>query len=116
MSKSDTPQGVEIGTVVKQNIATQPGPRGGKLQIGNPGNKGGSGRPSNALRIRLGSIAEKFAKSADSLEVAGNPNHPQWLGLGKFAVEMVEGKPNQTMQVDAQVQIVVSQGIGVRQE
>lgn len=108
----DTPQGVEIGTVVN-NRTVQPGLNGGTLQVGNPKGRGGDLR-SKARRIRLEAISEKFLKSADSILVAGNPDHPKWDGVGKWATEMVEGKPNQAVQVDASIQIVVSQGLGVR--
>lgn len=78
------------------------------LRRGNPGNKGGTGRPSNALRIRLAEVAKKFIESADSLHVAGNPDHPQWLGLGKFATEMTEGRPVQAIEGgDTPLELVV---------
>lgn len=76
---------------------TIPGKNGGRLRNGGT-NKGGTGRPSNALRIRLGAIAKKFVESADSMKVAGNADHPQWLGLGKFATEMTEGRPVQAIE------------------
>lgn len=90
-----------------------PGKNGGRLRRGGT-NKGGTGRPSNALRVRLDAIAQKFLKSGDSMEVAGNPDHPRWLGLGQFATEMSLGKATQKLEADVQAQIVVTQGLGLK--
>jgi hypothetical protein len=59
-----------------------PQPHGGALQIGNPGNKGGAGRPPNELRKRLRDGLEGAIPSI--LEAAADPDHPHY----RWAVEI----------------------------
>lgn len=45
----------------KTSVARRPGKHGGSLQTGNPGNKGGSGRPPSVIRDQLrGSYDERM--------------------------------------------------------
>ncbi len=102
-----------------RNSGQVPQKHGGRLNAGGKkGNKGGTGRPSNALRIRLDAIAQKFLKSGDSLDVAGNPDHPRWLGLGQFATEHAAahayGKPAQEVKVEGEVSIKVERGLNLK--
>lgn len=114
--QSDTPQGtgnqpVALGDTAE--LTTRIAPNGGRLKTGNPGNKGGAGgHNSLARQIRMGYLADTFLNKATA--VVTQPDHPKFADVGKWVTEMVEGKPNQSLQVDASVQIVVSQGLGVR--
>lgn len=92
-----------------------PGKNGGRLRRGGT-NKGGTGRPSTALRIRLDAIAKKFVESADSLKVAGNPKHKDYAKIGMWAVEMREGKPNQKIDAEVKGAITVTHGLGLKTE
>ena len=77
----------------KPILGTHPGRRGGTLQNGNPGNKGGTGRPKEAFKNRLGKalhrgkVTKYFRECLDGEH--GPAAHLAALNLG---LDRVHGK------------------------
>lgn len=83
--------------------------KGGKI-----GNKGGTGRPSNALRERVKAMASGFTESAldtiksgRALAVVHDPSHKDWAKVGMWATEMELGKPAQAVAMQAQTELII---------
>lgn len=92
-----------------------PQKHGGALNPGGTkGNRGGPGRPPNAVREALRQHGWAFVQAGAA--VAKDASHPKWFDYGKFAVEMTEGKPVQAIDAKVQAVIEVSVGLGLRSE
>lgn len=75
-----------------------PGRNGGTLLVG-PTNKGGPGRPPDAFKARMASLADRWAQAADAKKIVDDPDHPEWMAAGKFAAEQGYGRPAQTVEL-----------------
>jgi len=80
------------------------------LRRGNPGNKGGSGRPSDAFRIWCRAVLERKTTTKAVADVADNPDHPAFLPAVKFLAGYGYGLPEQkvTGDPDQPIEIRVS--------
>jgi hypothetical protein len=89
-------------TAVK-TVATRPGANGGTLLTGNPGNKGGTGRPPKALIewakeiINDPAIQDVYAARAK----AGD------LKVFEFAAERAEGKAKELKEISGDIRVTV---------
>ena len=68
---------VAVGTLVAQ-------PNGGSLLVGNPGNKGGTGRPATVVRERA---RESFYKLIPTLEAIADGTLKQKIKFGEATAE-----------------------------
>ncbi len=66
---------------------------GGLLRTGNPGNKGGTGRPSNALKAIWAEMLEHKKTIESQWTILGDPTHPQWTSLWSKMAYIVNGLP-----------------------
>ena len=75
----------------------QPGRNGGTLLVGNPGCKGGTGRPPNEWKARMAKIADRWAKAVETQKVVDNPKHPHFMKAGQFAAEQAHGQASKNV-------------------
>lgn len=71
----------------------------GELNVGNPGNKGGTGRPPDAFRAMCAALASSDDVEKNVRLILTKPDHPLYLGALKWASEHGYGKPMQPVQV-----------------
>lgn len=71
----------------------------GQLRIGNPGNKGGTGRPPDAWKALCRDLASRPQMITAAEKVLANPKHPAWLGAWKFLAEQGYGRAPQNVDV-----------------
>lgn len=98
-------------------IEKRPQPHGGALNSrGTKGNRGGGDFTSKARAIRIAEVAKRFLDKAPT--VAGDPDHPKFSEVGRWAVEQLDGKAKQSLEADltAKVTIQVTQGLGINPE
>jgi hypothetical protein len=95
MPKS-TPKNVEK-TVAETVVRTNIGRGGAPLKVGNPGNKGGTGRPPNWWKAECAELASLGAQAARAKQILEDPDHPAWLGAWRFVAEQAHGKPTQPL-------------------
>jgi hypothetical protein len=83
----------------QQTPRTRRTANGGTLRVGNPGNKGGTGRPPNEFK----ELCRQLASSAKTIEqvqkILMSPKHPLFMGALKWASEHGYGKPNQSLEI-----------------
>lgn len=79
-------------TPAKAPATRTPKHGGGKLRTGNPGNKGGPGRPPDAWKELCRDLASRPAMIKSAEKVLKNPKHPAWLGAWKFLAEQGYGR------------------------
>jgi hypothetical protein len=87
---------VSKNTVKKS--ATRPGRNGGTLKVGNPGNKGGTGRPPNEWKAQMERLADRARQALEASRVLDNTEHPLYLHAAKWVQENAHGKPAQTLE------------------
>ena len=78
---------------------TRRGKNGGTLKTGNPGNKGGTGRPPDAFKAAMAELASSDEVIEHVRAVLADPSHPQWLGAWKHVTEHGYGKATQGLDV-----------------
>jgi hypothetical protein len=75
------------------------------LLTGNPGNKGGTGRPPNWLREWCDErLADPTAKDAVEL-ILSNPKNPAFVPMWKAVADRAHGKPLQTLDANLTVRL-----------
>jgi hypothetical protein len=76
------------GTVDNSVGKTVPGRNGGRLKVGNPGNKGGTGRPPAVIRQRCAETFDRFLVKAEAILKSKTASHGDKLKaldlLGKY--------------------------------
>ncbi len=83
-----------------------PQAHGGALYTGGvPGHKGGAGRPKDAWKAKMRTLADRFAQQLEAKRILEDPDHPQWLAAGKFVAEQAYGKATEKLEVEADVQV-----------
>lgn len=73
---------------------------GGRLRTGNPGNKGGTGRVPNELKIAWQKMLEAKAVDLAVKKILKDPNHPQFTSLYTKLAVMVVGLPGRQDDAD----------------
>lgn len=81
-----------------EKTATQPGANGGTLLVGNPGNKGGTGRPKNEWKLICANLASGDETLAIAEEILKDKSHPAWLGAWKYVGEQAYGKAKEEIE------------------
>lgn len=76
----------------------RPGPRGGLLRTGNPGNAGG-GRSPNWLVDKCDELLADPASWAAVEKIAKNPRHPAFATMWKALCDRAHGRPRQSVDV-----------------
>ncbi len=85
---------------------TVPQAHGGALRVGNPGNKGGTGRPPDAWKEACRNALSRADFLTIAERVLKDPKHPAWLGAAKFLAEHGHGKPAQPVDVGGSVTLL----------
>jgi hypothetical protein len=80
---------------------TVPGKNGGRLRVGNPGNKGGGRQPEWFKELCRDMIASPKARKSVTLILA-NPDHPHFASMWKAVSDRGYGKPEQPINHGAQ--------------
>lgn len=76
------------------------GKNGNALRVGNPGNKGGTGRPPNEFKETLRNLVDRGTVHEHLLGVLEQgPSHPQFLDVLKYVTEHGYGKAAASMDV-----------------
>lgn len=85
-------------TPAKSPVALVPQAHGGALKFGgNPGNKGGTGRPRTAFKKFCRELATS-AEFQDALKSAAtNANHDDFIGAAKLIATFATSKPAKTV-------------------
>ncbi len=79
------------------HIIRHPKANGGALlSAGQPGNKGGTGRPPDAFRELCRELA--CSGSVAAAAILQLPDHPAYIGALKWATEHGYGKPKETVE------------------
>lgn len=81
---------------VKKSV--QPGRNGGTLKVGNPGNKGGTGRPANWLRDWCDELLARDENKAAVERVLKDEKHPAHSTMWGKIADRAHGKPAQTLE------------------
>lgn len=79
------------------------GKYGGRLLTGNPGNKGGTGRPPDKFKELCRELACSGAEVAP--KILKDVDHPAYLGALKWASEHGYGKPKETLAVEVSLKL-----------
>jgi hypothetical protein len=72
---------------------------GGKLRTGNPGNKGGPGRPPKEFKEMCRRLVGSEAMEGTFTRVLKKPTHPAWTPTVKLLTEHGYGAPDRTVKV-----------------
>lgn len=83
---------------------TMPGRNGGTL---NRGGNHSPGRPTDAFKAKMRSLADRWAQAAEAERVLDNPDHPNWMAAGRFAAEHGYGKPKESQDINLNVRHVI---------
>lgn len=86
----------KVASRKKKGLAPAPmraAPRGGRLRSGNPGNKGGTGRPKNEYREFLRKLLRGKNHQAQLKLILENCNHPAFSAVYGKVVVHAEGIP-----------------------
>jgi hypothetical protein len=90
-----------------KEIPTRKGKHGGTLRIGNPGNKGGTGRPPNAFRHFCQEVLADPNTRKAIRKIARSSDNPASVNLfGKLAL-FGYGPPRSEGSEDSDVQVVM---------
>lgn len=84
-----------------QPVRYMPGANGGKLRRGNPGNRGGPGRPPNTLRDLCREILADAEVQAALWTAARDPQSRGFASVIKLLASYAEGPPLQRHEVEA---------------
>lgn len=76
----------------------------GELQTGNPGNKGGTGRPSKKVTEFWQGVIEDPDVQAAVLKSAKNPKSPAFGKIVTYATDRIMGKPRQAVTVSGKIE------------
>jgi hypothetical protein len=92
-------------------IETMPGLNGGKLRRGNPGNQGGTGRPTNASVLRARQLVEQRKIIEHVADIAdGTYMETRAIRVlqvkGQLVKELVQAPPRAAVQVSAAVALM----------
>lgn len=90
----------------KSATIVPPHGRGRLLAGGQYGNPGG-GRPPDQFKARMRELANLPDKRGHIERVLGDPEHPQWMAALKHSTEHGYGKPVQSLDVAAKVEVVI---------
>lgn len=85
-------------------VPTREGRNGGRLRTGNPGNKGGTGRPSNAWRNKLAQLVEDPRVEAQMRRrLKGKEGAQVAQKTYEYIANQAHGKPVQPVQVGGEL-------------
>ena len=89
----------DSSSVIEQVVHTVPQPHGGKLQVGNPGNKGGGDKPS-VYKAWLKSLLHSQKHREEYQRVMEDGDHRMFMAAAQHAAHYAEGKPVEHIQVE----------------
>lgn len=96
---------VTVQGVAEESTGPARDPKTGRISGGNPGNRGGPGRPSKALKTRQAYIGE--LTSGRALEIAQDDKHPAWPMIHRMSHEYTLGKPEHSVKLGGAAVLVI---------
>ena len=80
---------------------------GGALLTGNPGNKGGTGRPPDAWKEKCRELASREDVLAQAEAILLDTEHPDWFNVWRFVTEQGYGKAAQPVEASGNIGMTV---------
>lgn len=87
----------------KTSVVKVPQAHGGALQVGNPGNKGGTGRPPNWLKDWCDELLANDKAKKQVEEILQDKDHQAYHQMWKAVSDRAAGKPGLSLEVKGEI-------------